>query len=206
QLSDNMMPVPRPASPVAMASLWAALALLWIFLLLPLVGWRENMSERLADTLFVVELASLVFSGLCAALAAFFFAIPDHHKRPTERILAALSLGIWLVLVLHCLVFATKEEALEEFQRFNPGFYCTTTVIGLGLIPAVFGVILLRRLAPTQPVMTSFLVILAAFTFGVFGCRLHHGDVPMYILIWQYAPAFFAALIAALLGNKLLRW
>ena len=76
----------------------------------------------------------------------------------------------------------------------------------IGMIPAIAVVYMIRRAAPTRPRLISFFAVLGAFTFGVVGCRLHYGDTPMYILIWQYSPAVIAALIATLVGDRLLKW
>ncbi len=205
-LVEDATPVKKCVSPLGCAALWVGLTALVFFVLVPMVGIRPDIDAKSEDTLFIMEMAALLVAGLCAIIAALSLSIPDDRPRYAEYTLLGVTVAIWVALVVSSILFSTQEELFSEIQRVNPGFSCARNVLMFGAIPALAAIYFIRKAAPTHYRLIAFTAILGAFSFGVFGCRMHYGDVSMYILIWQYSPAIIAAIIAILVAERLLRW
>jgi hypothetical protein len=204
RLAASALPVRRLPHPIWRAATWFALSLLYTAVLVFAVGWRPDLSARLAEPRFLVEIVSALLTAMMAAAAVFCASCPG---RPLwERFGAFPFLVAWLA--------SLGEGCRRDWLLFGPDglsvqpdFSCFTAIVAASAPPAILIFVMARRGAPIAPISTAALATLAASAIGAAALRLfHEQDSSVMALIWQFGSVLALTAIGALFGRRLLRW
>jgi hypothetical protein len=203
-LAREARPVRRLASPGRRVVRWLIVALPVIAVFGMVMGLRPDLTEMLAEPVFLMQLAAGLVTAVAAAHAAFASSIPAAPRWMLW--LPAAPLGVWIAsLGRQCwqawLAFG------PEGVVFRPDLACLPTIAMLGAVPAIAMVAMVRRGASLTPRLTAFLGGLAAAALAYVGLRLvHPQDAAFMVLVWQFGSvAVFASIVGAL-GRRLLSW
>jgi hypothetical protein len=203
-LAANAPPVRRLASPMLRLCLWLAASVAYAAVIVAAMGPRPDLSSRLADTRFALELGATFMTGVLAAAAAFCAGCPG---RPIwERFIPLPALALWF--------FTLGEGCWQSFVqtgtqglRFQLDFGCFPSIVLVSLVPGALILVMLRHAAPIAQVTTAALGALAAGALGSTALRLFRAqDASAMVLVWQFGSVAVLGRLGALTGRHVLPW
>lgn len=202
-LARDAEPVERLPHPAWRAITWALLSATYIALVVAAVGVRPDITEKLQDPRFVIEVGAALLTSVMAAAAAFCAGCPG---RPLwERFAPFPFLIIWLA--------SLGEGCWRQWVQIGPDgrlqfdLMCFGTIFALSLLPAILIFVMIRRGAPIAPMSTTGLATLAATALAAAALRLFHPqDVSLMLLVWQFGSVILLAGAGFLLGHRMLQW
>jgi hypothetical protein len=203
-LARDVRPVRRLPAPHRRVVRWLALALPVIALFGVIMGARADLTDRMAEPMFLVPLLAALATAVCAAHAAFASCVPGSAKWTLW--LPASPVALWIgTLGRQC--WQDWLTLGPEGVVFRPDPICLPIIAAVGAMPAIAMVAMVRRGAPLTPRLTAFLGALAAAALAYVGLRLvHPQDAAFMVLVWQFGSvALFAAVFGAF-GRWLLSW
>jgi hypothetical protein len=204
RLADDVERVTPLPSPWRRASIWLGFAVAYVALIVFAFGLREDISEKLFDSRFIVEELAAIATALAAAFAAFWATVPGRSRWPL--FLPALPLAVWLGSLGQGCVQAWQASGLAG-PAFEIDLMCLPKIALIGLLPAAVMAIMIRRGAPLYPHVAVALGGLAAAALGNVGLRLFHTvDASLMVLVWQFGSVALLAALAGLSGPLLHRW
>jgi len=203
-LASEAKPVQRLAHPGWRVAYWLSISLAYVAMVVLIMGTRSDLAAKSGEARFVIEVAAAFLTGVMAAAAAFCAGSPG---RPLwERFAPLPPLALWLG--------SLGEGCWQDWLRagpdgltIQPDFMCFPSILMVSLVPGALILMMIRRGAPTTPVLTTALATLAASALGAAGLRLFHAsDASLMILVWQFGTVAILTAFGALFGRKLLHW
>lgn len=202
QLSSESTQRKGECCPIRQTLLWLLGAGVLFYIGAEFIGMRDDVSHKMHEQAFVVELLAALATGLFGALAANWLAIPDQKQRPWISWLPLAPLAFFVAIAVY--QFVVTPIDLNAGPRY-PG--CTRNFLLVTAIPAVLLFVLIRRAATTHSFMASAMAVLAVAAFGYIAsrmiCRL---DDLSHLLFWHYLPFLGITIVSAVIGERLLRW
>jgi hypothetical protein len=168
------------------------------------VGLRPDISSKLADLKFVVEVGAALSTSMMAAAAAFCAGCPG---RPIwERFAPILFLALWLAsLGEGC--WRTWLASGGAGLAIRQDLICFPVILAISIPPGMLIFVMIRRGAPIAPISTTGLAALAAAALGAASLRLFHAeDTSIMVLVWQFGSVILLTGLETLLGRRILRW
>lgn len=204
ELTDGVHPVRRLYSPQRRLCLWLVLSLPVVAAAVAIISPRPDLLVKVVEARFLLEQAAALATAVAAALAALTLVAPGWPRWMVT--LPALPAAVWLgTLGAGCV--ADWRLAGAAGLRMWPEPACLGYIAGIGLVPALVLVVMVRRGAPLAPRTTLFLAGLASAALANFGLRLFHDtDAGLMVLAWQFGSVLLLSLAAGLAGTHLLRW
>lgn len=203
-LVADLMPV-RAVSPRDGYALMAVATAFAVVLVAVMFGLRSDVMSGTPEPIVMVRAGILFILGLAAVSAVIASARPSVGQRSTgwRWALAAASL---FPITAAVLAVADREEALADVSSVS-GLWC----LGVSGMSALFiGGLLtlwLRQGAPTSLVRASWLVGLAAGSFGTLAYSLHCPSTTVYYVgLWYTLAIVLSAGVARLVVPRLIAW
>lgn len=202
-LAREAEPVERLPHPVWRAMAWALLSVAYVALIVVAVGVRPDITEKLQDPRFVIEVGAALLTSVMAAAAAFCAGCPG---RPVwERFAPLPFLIVWLASLGEGCWRQWVQIGADGRLQFD--LMCFGAIFALSLLPAMLIFAMIRRGAPIAPMSTTGLATLAATALAAAALRLFHPqDVSLMLLVWQFGSVVLLAGVGFFLGDRLLRW
>ena len=202
RLSRAATPVRPMAPPHQRVAMWLALALPVLARAVAAMGPRDDLAARLGEARFVIEQGAALATAITAAFVALVLATPGMDRR--LALMPAVPGAVWAgTLGVGCI--ADWMRAGADGLRLAPEPACLGYIAGIGLVPALVLVAMLRRGVPLAPRAARFLAGLAAAGLANFGLRLFHDtDAALMVLIWQFGSVLVLSGAAALAGRAVL--
>jgi hypothetical protein len=168
------------------------------------IGVRPDISDKLADPRFLIEVGAALLTSMMAAAAAFCAGCPG---RPLwERFAPLPFLAVWLA--------SLGEGCWRQWIQAGPDgltlqidLLCFQNILAVSILPAVVIFVMIRQGAPIAPMSTTGLATLAATALGAAALRIFHTqDVSLMLLIWQFGSVALLAGVGFFVGRRFLRW
>lgn len=197
-------PVRRLSSPMARLAIWLGASITYAALVVWLMGIRPDISSKMADTRFVLELSAAFMTSVLAGAAAFCSGCPG---RPTwERFAPLPAVGLWFwSLGEGC--WRTFVVSGAEGLSFRVDLVCLPSILLVSVVPGALILNMIRKGAPLTPATTTALAALATSALGATALRLFHiQDASVMVLVWQFGSVLLLSCAGALTGRKFLRW
>lgn len=195
-------PVPARFSPAATAGGMAGLLAVGLGLYFAVFGLRPDLVAAWAD--LTVQAKSFLPALLC--LFALLLAL--RSARPGGRVVfwpLVVPLGIAISMVLFRIASAQGSPFVEAVGQ--TALACLASIVMISAFPLAFGIFLLRRAAPTRPVLTGSLLGVATGAGVAAGYALHcTEDSPLFFVSWYGLAIIMVGGAGAWLGHRLLRW
>jgi hypothetical protein len=203
-LVEIAQPVRQLPRPWIRTTLWLALAIPYMALVVYVVSPRTDLVEKMSDARYLIEQLAALTTGVAAAAAAFASTIPGYDRKVI--LLPVLPLAAWLGTL--------GQGCVETWMQFGsnglllqPDWFCFPAIILVGAMPAIARAVMLRRGVPLFPHLSTALGALAAAGLGNFGLRFFHSqDASLMVLVWQFGSAFALTALAGFLGRYLMNW
>lgn len=203
-LAKDAKPVARLAHPALRATAWTMISVAYVGAILWLVGVRPDLSAKLSDQRFLIEVGAALLTSMMAAAAAFCAGCPG---RPLwERFAPLPFMAVWLAsLGEGC--WRQWVQAGPEGLHLQVDLTCFRSITAVGLVPAVVILLMIRKGAPIAPMSTTGLAILAATALSAAALRLFHTqDMSLMLLVWQFGSVALLAGLGFFAGQYVLRW
>lgn len=194
-------PVRRLWSPGRRLTVWLGIALVFLGGILVL-NPRHDLTVRMREPLFVLELVTLSLVGVLLAAQALRQAVPGMGGERLAGIVGGAVLGGALLLR------QPVQMALSMDAFVALGVPCAGTVLGLAAGPWVALVIALRRGAPLSAARAGALAGGAAAVLAFLLLRLSCPvDELLHVVVWHGLPVVVAGVACTALGSWWLgRW
>ncbi len=140
------------------------------------------------------------------SVAAIWLAIGS--ARPEGRVvLWPLAVPIVLALAMAVVRIVGADGSLAAEAVGQTALACLSSISLLSALPLAFGIALLRRGAPTRPVLTGALLGIATGGAVAAGYALHcTEDSPLFFVAWYGLAITMVGCVGAWLGHRFLRW
>lgn len=203
-LVADLTPV-RPVAPRDGIALMAAATAIAVLLVGMIFGLRGDVMSGAPDPIVVVRAGIMFVLGLATASAVIASARPGVGQRSTGWHWALAAASIFPITAA-LLAMANRDEAIVAISSGN-GLWC----LGISGLSALFiGGLLtnwLRQGAPTSINRTSWLVGLAAGSFGTLAYSLHCPSTTVYYVgLWYTLAIALSAGVARLTVPRLIGW
>lgn len=200
---EGAVPPHAIASSYALALLPAlAVAILGVIAAL---GMRPDLAAAAALPMLWVKFAfpaSLAGFGLVLLMRLSRPGVPIGHRLAWLALPFAVLAVLALMTLSHAPTTAWRTLLLGETWRV-----CAFRIVIIGLPSFAGAFLVLRRLAPTRPVLAGAVAGLVAGAIGAFAYAFHCPEMaPPFLAIWYSLGMLIPALLGALLGARLLRW
>lgn len=194
--------VPARYSPAAMLGGVAGLMLSGLVLYFAGFGLRSDLFAAWAH---LPVQAKTVLPGLLSVLAIW---LALRSARPEGRVV------LWPVLVPVLLAFMlaayrihTAEGPLLSETLGRTALACLGSIGMLSALPLALGIHVLRRAAPTRPVLTGALLGVAVGAGVAAGYALHcTEDSPLFFVSWYGLAITVTGGVGGWMGHRILRW
>lgn len=203
-LAEDCKPVRSLAHPARRAVIWFMIALAYVAVVVATVGLRPDISSKLANWKFMIEVGAPLLTSMMAAAAAFCAGCPG---RPLWERLAPLPfLALWLgSLGQGCWSDWLAHGAAGLAIRAD--FKCFPAIVAISIPPSLLIFAMIRRGAPVAPFATMALAALASAALAAAALRLFHAeDASVMVLSWQFGSVASLTGLEALFGPLFLRW
>lgn len=199
-LSEGVMPVRQLPPPALRAASWFAFAAAVVGLLVAVLGAREDIGGRFADTAFVVPWTASFLVAILAALAAFHMTVPGW-----PRWVAALPVPPLLVWLAMLGAGCVREVSERGVSVLGTSLECVQFIVLTSVPLAAALVWMLRRAAPLAPASTFAMGALAAASAASAGLELyHHIDTSTEALVWHVGTVAIVTLAGMAIGPRAL--
>jgi hypothetical protein len=140
------------------------------------------------------------------SLSAIWLALGS--AKPEGRVvLWPLAIPVALAFALVLFRIATAEGPLLPEAVGQSALACLGSITMLSALPLACGTVLLRRAAPTRPVLTGTLLGVATGAGVAAGYALHcTEDSPLFFTAWYGLAIGLVGGVGAWLGHRFLRW
>lgn len=199
-------PAPRcgDACPFSMLSRWLGVTFGGILLMVAFLGLRPDLPLRLAEPLFLAEIAVLFLLLVTCGLSACWLAFPDQRQQPWLVRLPVLPLLAYGGLIGYRL--AVPEATAAPLEKDN-GIDCALCITGMAIIPALTMLYLVRRCATTVPRLTGAVSLLAAAVSGHLMLKfVEANDSLPHFAVAHVLPILLLGGFGFLLGRKIFSW
>jgi len=197
----------RPVRPVRLGAVLALLLAVEVVFLVAGIGWagiRHDIAERLRDLRFVASAGLLVSVAVGSAWGALKLSVPGRE----------LSGAAFSGLLLLPLIAGTAAALFLPWGGHWVGFgptmvacwRCIALTAGAALVPWLFVVAAVSRLAPLRPARVGILAGLSAFAVGALVTELHCAARDGYHLaLGHYLPVLAMALVTGVVVARALK-
>lgn len=190
----ELEPVKRLGSAARRSARFGGLALATTAASVWLLGLRADLALRLCDPSYLTESGLLGLLFAFATLAALRSGVPGAELR---------SLG-WLVTLAGagwCLEVAISRASVLTALFFPSGLACLRRTLLLGVVPAGWLLLLLRRSAPVDRRASGSLAMVSVGALAILGTRCSCAkDDAAHVLAWHVTPLALLALGGWLMG------
>lgn len=195
-------PVPARFSPAVLLGGMVGLAVAGLVLYSAEFGLRSDLVTAWAH---LPVQAKTVLPGLLSVIAVW---LALGSARPEGRVvLWPVFVPVTLAIAMVAYRMATAEGPLLSEAAGSTALACLGSIGMLSALPLALGVFLLRRAAPTRPVLTGALLGVATGAGVAAGYALHcTEDSPLFFVSWYGLAIALTGSIGAWLGHRFLRW
>ncbi len=207
ELSEELRPVTPLHHPARRMLYWLMLCGAYIIgMTLWLFGLRDDLATVAGQPFWWLEIIFSLATAILAAIAGCYLAEPDSHQHPHISRWPVATFGI-LSMIIVARVLMAPYHNLWRTLGMEASPVCGVEMTLYAIPPGLILILMLRRAAPTRPMLAGTLTALAVGSFAYAFLRLTEPvDDPAHQLVWHYAPMLAFCLFGALSGRWILRW
>lgn len=190
-------PFPRPH---IVAIKWLVLMTIYFAVLVSFSGFRPDILEKFNQSLYLIELFSMLLTAIVAAYAASFLALPDSNQKSWIRFLPFVPLAFLTGILVRGIY---TSEALSLTECLKLGYYqCILHIMLYSILPAVMMFYTIQKAAPIKCCWAGSMAGLSVASFGYVALRLiSKSDDPTLLLVWHFLPVLMIVMIGMILGK-----
>lgn len=206
-LFESMVRDLRPVRPVRIGSVLALLVVVEAVVLVAGMSWagvRTDIQEQLRDPRFVAFAAVLATVAVGSAWAALRLSMPGRDL--SRSALAALLLLPSLAAAAAVVLLPWGGRWIGIGPTMCACWHCIAFTAAAALVPWLFVVVAISRLAPLRPVRAGIFAGLSAFALGALATELHCAARDGYHLaLGHYLPVLVMAVVTGVIVARALK-
>jgi len=207
QLSSNLQPVKKLASPIKRYLRWLAASALCVGVALSFLGLRHDFYASLHDPMVLLEIILILSLALLSALGAFILSTPHPNPKKWMRTIPLVALGVWFFILAGDFYFHHSHSIQTHDLHPRIGLDCVGDLLTLALVPGLILLVMIKKAAPTSLGWAGFLGLLSVASLGALGSQMMcSNNHPAHLFVWHFTPVIFLGLLGIFLGKKLLHW
>ncbi|MCB9965795.1 MAG: DUF1109 family protein [Rhodospirillales bacterium] len=169
QLIENLGEDLKPVSCLGCASHraggWFIAGLFSVVMIGALIGFRMDLPEKLLNGVFSAEILAALILSWSAAYASAWLALPDGANKKRTILLPYAVISVATLILLVELFY--HEFVVGDFEIHH----CVIDATIMGCVPLFMMIWMMRRGAPTHPVLGAMTNMIAAGAIGYVGLR-----------------------------------
>jgi len=200
-LSDDLESIKKAKHPLMYALPWMIAAVVFSIFVVNNVGIRHDLSDQLANTVFLFELTTFGALGITASIASSYLMVPDMRGKkwllPVSFTIAGICV-IWNVIKAYA-------EGLHMPQLHID--HCMQEGLFMAFIPMMAFIFFMRSGATTKPITMGVMNLLAGASIAYIGLRLTCSmDTVGHSTIMHLAPYVVIGGVLGFVARKLYKW
>lgn len=190
-------PLPHP---LAIAGKWLALLAVYFVIVTLVTGFRPDLATKWTQAFYLLELVGMLATGITAAIAASFLALPDVGGRPWVKFVPLIPIMMLGLLLMESIASGNAMPLIEciQMQRYD----CLARIALFSLVPAAVMFVAIQRAAPTRCCWAGSMAGLSTASFGYVLLRLvDTADDPSALVIWHLIPVMLVTMVGMVAGK-----
>ena len=183
---------------------WSVVMLFYAIVIFLTLGIRPDLSQKIQEPFFRLELFLIFITSLSAGFAASFLALPDSNQKNSIKWIPIISL-LLLCLVISHQYFQWRGLVFSVFCS-GLNYKCTLSIIAFSIIPSLIFFVILYRGATLNSVLAGFMIGLCGGTFSYLLLRLiHETEDVTHLFLWHFSPVFLVTLISMIAAKLVIK-
>lgn len=201
-LTGDLEPVKPLRHPAIRLLPWLALILAYVVADSFFLVLRADLSEKLAQSVFLFEIGLSLLLAVSAALTAAYLSVPDMRGM---RWLTAVPLSLFAVFLLF---LSTQIYSTDLAMFHSVGWHdCFSDSLIMGAAPVALMVFMTRGGTTTRPFLSALMNILAVGGLGWLAMRLVcEADNVAHVAAHHFMPFVVLGTLLGLLARRLYKW
>ena len=196
-------PMPHP---MRQTMIWLLGMLLYLSLFSAYIGLRPDITVKLHQLSFGLEIILLLGLGISSALSAFCLSRPDAHQMPWIKYVPFIFLLLW---VMTAFTGTSEQVNLQNIVHSMSlsHFDCPFYIIMFSVPPGIALFIFVRMGVTTQCYWAGSMATLSVTSFGYILMRLiEPSDDPVHLIVWHALPIIVICMFGMFFGKFILKW
>ena len=195
-------PLPHP---VKQTIYWFGGTMVWLTVVSGYNGLRPDLTEKLANPLFMLELTLLSVMALAAAFAALCLSRPDAHQMPWVKYPPFAILALWAISTFAGTGQMTWPGLFEALA--NSSFDCVWHMLLLSVLPGIAMFLTIKKGAPIQCCWAGTMATWSVTAFAFLCIRVGEAnDNLLHLMVWHALPILMMCMAGMMAGKYFLRW
>lgn len=199
QEGGAVKPAPHPLS---LSLQWMGLGFSYLLVMLLFSGVRNELALAFQHPWFAIEIALLVAILVTTSVSAALLSFPDLYQ---------MRRAVWIPMALFgmfalVLIMAWRADTPHVPSPVH-NIECTLSIIAVSILPSVWMLYFMRKLASTHYQWAGSIALLHAFSIGALWLRLQeNNDSILHVLQWHYLPMIIFGILGLWVGRLILKW
>ena len=191
--------------PMKQMAYWLSGVAAYLALVSSYSGFRTDITQKLAEPVYVLELALLFLMAFSAALAALCLSRPDCHQMPRIRYVPFVFLFFWAMTAF---AGASDLSLTSICDTFGLGqIDCFWHILLFSVPPGIAMFLIIHKGAPVECCWAGTMATWSVTSFGYLGMRLiEMTDNPSHLIVWHALPIMITCMVGMIIGKYALRW
>lgn len=199
-LAKSARPIRRLPSPRTRSATWLSFAVAILTVITLYHGLRSDITERLGESLFLVQIGASLITGVMAAYAAFCLSLPD--RSPLWALAPVPTLVLWISVIGYgCLVgwVSLPSSGLPRSEIFQ----CLGTIALTSAPLLLLFAIMLRPSRAAKPTSASLMGALSVASFAAAGVSLIHNiEASMMVIMLNVGTVALMLALSGVFGQR----
>ncbi len=204
KLSQESKPVKVLKKPSHWILRLVIFALVYYFIIQTFLGVRSDISEKLLEPSFIIEILLMIILLISSIAAASITIYPDSYQKNYLLKIPYFILTIFAVFLIFEFVSQTKSGLIYQPHH---SYRCLICITSFSIIPSLYFFYILRKGININPSKATNLAVIAASTIGCIALKINEqNDDFFHLVIWHYFPVLVFSLIGAAAGKRIFKW
>jgi len=196
-------PLPHPLKQLALWLVFTAVAFLLV--IATYSGFRADIAQKLAEPVYILELALLFLMAHSAAFAALCLSRPDCHQMPRIRYIPFGFLFFWAITAF---AGASNISWTNICYTVSLGQVdCLWHILLVSALPGIAMFLMIRKGAPIECCWAGTMATWSVTSLAYLYMRLiEMTDNPLHLIVWHALPIVTMCMLGMIAGKYFLRW
>ena len=184
--------------------LWTMVMIFYASLIFIFLGFRADLSQKIQDIFFDLEIFLILATSVSAAFAASFLALPDLNQKPMIKKIPFIFLFL-LCAVIARQYFMKGSSVVDEICG-GANYQCALAIVIFAIIPSLIFFVILYRAATLNSALAGFMIGLCGGSFSYVLLRLVHSTEDVtHLFMWHFIPVFFVTIISTIIAKLVVK-
>jgi hypothetical protein len=196
-------PLPHP---LKQTFYWLIGIVIYLILFATYNGFRSDITEKLREIPYVIEIILLFGIGTSSALTTLCLSRPDGHQMPWLKL---VPFGFILLGVIAAFIGSTAEISVHNFAHSMTlkQFNCPMDIILFSALPGMALFFIVRIGITIQCCWAGTMATLSVTSFGYLLMRLIEPiDNPAHLIVWHVMPIIMICILGMMIGKLVFKW